>query len=124
MRTDLLEKVLNDDDMPPAFSLTEHAFGKCMADFKMRCPDDLKSDFTLHAAKRGQSAAWRLKFWMALDAWGIDHVTTLIANSFPVAGPEADAYARAVVGAMVGSLLHSGEPASTPARRATDRASR
>lgn len=112
MRTDLLEKVLNDDDMPPAFSLTETAFGKCLADFKMRCPDDLKQDFTLHAAKRGQSAAWRLKFWMALDAWGIDHVTTLIANSFPVAGPEADAYARTVVGAMVGSLLHSGEPAS------------
>lgn len=65
-------------------------------------------------------------FACALDAWGIDHVTSLIASSFPVAGPEADAYAKAVVGAMVGSLLQStkSEVAAAPARRATDRATR
>lgn len=126
MRTDLLEKLLNDDDMPPAFSLAENAFGKCLAELTFRCPPDLRRDFVLHAAKHGQTAAWRQRFWMALDAWGIDHVTSLIASSFPVAGPEADAYAKAVVGAMVGSLLQStkSEVAAAPARRATDRATR
>lgn len=91
-------------EMDPRFALMGGTFGKCIADFFMRCPDDLKADFSLKAAKLGQSAAWRAQFWMAVDVYGVDHVVSLIAKSCPVAGAAAQAYARAMVDDMLASL--------------------
>lgn len=106
-------------EMDCRFALVDNVFGKCNDDFTMRCPDDLKQAFAIHAQRCGQSAAWRARFWIAVDAYGVDHVTTLLANSFPVAGPAAHAAAKAIVGAMVAPLVQSIE--QTPSnRRATD----
>src|SRR5690606_16248693 len=107
-------------EMPTRFALVDNVFGKCLDDFEMRCPTELKEAFARNARECGQSAAWRVRFWMAIDAYGVEEVVSLIAKGLPVAGPQAKPIARAMVQAMLDPLVQGLEVPAHMARRSTD----
>jgi hypothetical protein len=81
----------HDRDMPPAFSLLDRALGKCTADLDLRIPADLKDAVAAAARARGfkGGAAEFVKYTMAKEVWGEEHVASLIAKELGVYGISA-----------------------------------
>ena len=71
---------------PPEFSVTllDRALGALTESLERRVQDQLKADFHKHCRRLGCDMSERVRELMAIDAYGPDHVRTLIASRLDV----------------------------------------
>ncbi len=77
-----------DGEALPEFSVTllDRTLGALSESLEMRLQAELKADFHRHCRAMGRDMSERMRELMAIDAYGADHVRTLIASQLDVIG--------------------------------------
>lgn len=84
---DIVPIPINLDSEPvPLFSVIDDALGGCDDFFDMRIQSELKDAFHKRCNGMNRSMAERLRELMALDAYGTDHIASLISGRIAVVG--------------------------------------
>lgn len=92
-----------DGGEPPDYSVSslDQAIGPLGPKVEFRCQEELRADFARHCRSMNRDVSQRLRELMALDAYGADHVQSLLQQQISVlrigGGNQAPAAVRTVV---------------------------